>query len=206
MVRVGVVPGLTNRALLLFALLAFTACDFYQAVGEMTEEGSYLDPEFGTFTTTLEFNGPDIQRQYSATDIARIASISVRTLREIGEELGVEEYSNIKGMLPCVQNNLVRVTTKESYLYFCPLGSIACNNNNIVYLKEGSSYTCLNTYTIGHEFIHSALNCLRVEGNSNHSAPGAFVWVDGQERVWNTETAEHRIHINPEVYCSELED
>jgi hypothetical protein len=189
-------------------LLFAVSCISYESVLDRTMVGSYEDPEFGLFDATLKFNSDEIEPEQDAHDMARLAAISMHELRNIGEDYNIPEYGLVEDMLPYVKDSEVRVASEESFEYYCPVGSIACNmavepwGKNVIILKDGPAYSCANRNTIGHEYLHSLLRGIGHPENISHNAPHVFVWRNDEvERHWHDDSAEEYIRINPASEC-----
>lgn len=194
--------------LVLIGLLVSVGCIPYLGIPEMTQEGAYYDETFGWFESTLRFNSEEIEEQQTADDVARIAAVSIHMLLEMAEEYDHPEYMDVDAMLPHIRDSKVRVVTADLFEIYCRDEAIACNTRaypgapNIIYLKNGSSYSCLNDYTLGHEFLHSLLLGINHPGNVDHSAPDVFVWDSTDpNREWQEDSAEDRIYRNPLTKC-----
>lgn len=180
--------------------LAFVCFGCYQPTH--AEAGAFIDSEYGLFEVTLEFNDEDSAYTVTADELAETAAVSLHTV----VELELYNYEEIEKAVPCVNDALIRVATKETYFSYCPEISIACNHsNNTIYLTDEVSYSCTNEYTPGHEFLHSIFRCLGKDEHKDHSTENVFAWenFEGQPfKNWNVNSAEHQIKMKTQ-YCEQ---
>lgn len=180
----------------------------YEPIPEMTQHGSYIDLTYGEIKVELKFDDPETEPEQSADEIARIASIAINSLVDMGKKKGIAEYQRGEAMFPYIENLDIRVVEDYSnYIVFCRANTVACNKDegfevSNIYLLGGSSYSCRNDYTIGHEILHSLLRGINVSGNTEHTTPYIFAWnpednVDG----WNEDTVQEMIRVNPATRC-----
>lgn len=178
----------------------------YAEVAKMTEVGEYHS-EYGLFRAALKFNSEEIDKEYDAEDYARIASLTLETMVEVGKQNDIPEYINWENMISSVDDVEIRVATRDSFYDFCPPGTIACNmllpdEKNKIYMRSDGGYKCIVTYSAPHEYLHSLLYAIEHPDNINHEAPLVFVWNGADEpRIWREGTIEDIARLDERARC-----
>lgn len=183
----------------LYIVLSF--CVFFVGCGPITSEfeartGKYESP-LGVFNSTLYLDN-NVELQQNANDLARIAYLSVVSLKQSGFNDELDE------MAKCANNISVFAMSRQRYNEHCDTDSIGCFNSftENIFLKNGSGYNCRNFYTPGHEVMHKVLECRGQFDHRSHTTENVFAWNpnDGVEG-WATDTAEDIIKNNPNASC-----
>lgn len=188
---------------ILFLLLLLSGCGKVDLTDFETET-AIRNTSLGTFEVTLH-RDRDVESQYSAQDLARIAQVTVEALNEAGRRWDLDEYKDAEQLAGCLRYVEVFAVEEEDYTNYCPdEKSIACFNSldYAIYLAENGGYQCVAHYPPGHEMMHQILTCLGHPGNGTHAAPHVFAWnpTDGISG-WAEDTAETIIELDPRSVC-----
>jgi len=198
-----------NKVRFLILATVLTSCGSEPTIEYVySDSGIYEDATLGIFTATLEIQKPETLVDRRAADIARIAAVSIRSIKSVGVTFNIPNFKD-EVLLDCARHVELKVVDAPTLEMVCPKeisepAPVACTRfpEGIIYVQD-NGYACNNNYVIGHEIMHSIFGCANYFGNVDHTIPHIWAWSPNNEdpRGWDAQSAEELIRINPLTQC-----